>query len=102
MIPLNDYKPEKIIIRMPNWIGDLIMTTPILTDVRRAYPSAHITAMCRTPISDLLKEDLDIDELFCFSKANGFGRRSEKRNVIEKLQNGNYDLGILLTHWFSS
>jgi heptosyltransferase II len=102
MIPLNDYKPEKIVIRMPNWIGDLIMTTPILTDVRRAYPSAHITAMCRTPISDLLKEDLDIDELFCFSKASGFGRRSEKRNVIEKLQNGNYDLGILLTHWFSS
>jgi heptosyltransferase-2 len=102
MIPLIDYKPTKIIIRMPNWIGDLVMATPILTDVRKAYPNAHITAMCRTPICDLLKEDLDIDELFCFSKVKTFGRRSEKRDIIEKIRKGTYDLGILLTHSFSS
>jgi len=102
MIPLTDYKPEKIIIRMPNWIGDLVMATPILTDVRKAFPNAHITALCRTPISDLLKEDLDIDELFCFSKASGFDRRSERRGIVEKIRRGNYDLGILLTHSFSS
>jgi heptosyltransferase-2 len=102
MIPLIDYKPEKILIRMPNWIGDLVMATPILTDVRKAYPNAHITAMCRTPICELLKEDLDIDELFCFSKASGFGRRSERRDIVEKIRAGKYDLGILLTHSFSS
>lgn len=87
---------------MPNWIGDLVMATPILTDVRKAYPNAHITAMCRTPICELLKEDLDIDELFCFSKASGFGRRSERRDIVEKIRAGKYDLGILLTHSFSS
>lgn len=102
MNPLIDLKPSKIIIRMPNWIGDLVMATPILTDVRKAFPAAHITAMCRTPISDLLKEDLDIDELFCFSKVNSFGRRSEQRDIIEKIRRGTYDLGILLTHSFSS
>jgi heptosyltransferase-2 len=102
MIPLKDLKPEKIIIRMPNWIGDLVMATPILTDVRKAFPNAHITAMSRSPICDLLKEDRDIDELFCFSKVSSFGRRSEKRDIIEKLRRGKYDLGILLTHSFSS
>ena len=80
----------------------MVMATPILTDVRKAFPSAHITAMCRTPICDLLKEDLDIDELFCFSKPNSFGRRNEKRDIIEKIRDGQYDLGILLTHSFSS
>jgi heptosyltransferase-2 len=102
MIPLIDYKPTKIIIRMPNWIGDMVMATPILTDVRKAFPDAHITAMCRTPLSDLLKEDLDIDELFFFSKVNSFGRRSEQRDIIEKIRKGTYDLGILLTQSFSS
>ncbi len=102
MIPLKEYKPEKIIIRMPNWIGDLVMATPILTDIRKAYPNAHITAMSRSPICDLLREDRDIDELFCFSKVNSFGRRDELRDIIEKLRRGNYDLGILLTHSFSS
>lgn len=102
MEALDRYQPEKIIVRMPNWIGDLVMATPVLTDLRKAYPKAHITAMCRTPISDLLREDLDIDELFCFSKTNRFGRRSDKRDVIEKMRRGNYDLGVLLTHSFSS
>lgn len=87
---------------MPNWIGDLVMATPVLSDLRKTYPKAHITAMCRTPISDLLREDRDIDELFSFSKGNKFGRRSEQRDIVEKLKKGNYDLGILLTHSFSS
>lgn len=93
---------EKIIIRMPNWIGDLVMATPILTDVRKAFPRAHITAMSLSPICDLLSEDKDIDELFCFNKVNAFGRRSEKKDLIEKIRQGNFDLGILLTHSFSS
>lgn len=87
---------------MPNWIGDLVMATPILTDIRQAFPHAHITSMSLSPICDLLREDRDIDELFCFSKASRFGRRCEKRDIIEKLRRGKYDLGILLTHSFSS
>lgn len=102
MHSLQEYKPKNIIVRMPNWIGDLVMATPVLTDLRRAYPDARITAMARSPLCDLLQEDPEIDELFCFSKASGFSRRNEKRNIIEKLRKGKYDLGILLTHSFSS
>jgi heptosyltransferase II len=102
MESLHSFTPQNIIVRMPNWIGDLVMATPILSDLRHAYPEAHITAMCRSPICELLKEDPEINELFCFSKASGFGRRIERRNIIEKLRKGNYDLGILLTHSFSS
>ena len=99
---LKDFQPKNIIVRMPNWVGDLVMATPILTDVRRMYPAARITAMCRSPYGDLLKEDPEIDEIFCFSKASSFGRRCDTRNVIEKLRKGKYDLGLLLTHSFSS
>ncbi|MBS0607278.1 MAG: lipopolysaccharide heptosyltransferase II [Verrucomicrobia bacterium] len=102
MQTLERLEPQNIIVRMPNWIGDLVMATPILTDLRKAYPKARITAMCRSPICELLRQDPEIDELFCFSKATGFGRRSEKKNIIEKLRKGQYDLGILLTHSFSS
>ncbi len=102
MESLRSFKPRNIIVRMPNWIGDLVMATPILSDLRKAYPEARITAMCRSPICELLKEDPEIDELFCFSKTNGFGRRSGRRSVIEKLRKGEYDLGILLTHSLSS
>ncbi len=102
MNQLKNFKPKNIIVRMPNWVGDLVMATPILSDLRRAYPDAEITAMARYPICELLQEDPELNELFCFSKGSSFGRRISKRNVIEKLRKGKYDLGILLTHSFSS
>jgi heptosyltransferase-2 len=92
-----------IIIRMPNWIGDLVMATPILADVRTKFPSASITAMCQRPLSDLLTKDPSINEIFCFTKpANGFLRRDDLRDIISKIAVGKYDIGILLTNSFSS
>ncbi len=93
---------RNIIVRMPNWIGDMVMATPVLSELRKAYPNARITAMCRAPICDLLKEDPEVDELFCFSKTSSFSRRSDKKNIVEKVRHGKYDLGVLLTHSLSS
>jgi len=88
---------------MPNWIGDLVMATPVLTDLRAAFPKASITAMSRTPLCELLKEDASIDELFCFTKPpNKFLRRQEKRNIIAKIAAGKFDTALLLTNSFSS
>lgn len=94
---------ESIIVRMPNWVGDLVMATPILTDLRNAFPKASITAMCRYPICELLRFDDAIDELYCFhNPKNLFLKRDERRNVVAKIQAGKFDLGILLTNSFSS
>ncbi len=102
METLKDYKPKNIIIRMPNWIGDLVMATPLIADLKKAFPSARITAMVLEKIGHLLEVDPSIDELFFFSKTKGFIRRIKEKNVVEKLKVGNYDLGILATNSFSS
>lgn len=94
---------ETIIVRMPNWVGDVVMATPILTDLRHAFPKASITAMCRFPIAELLSEDKAIDELFSFHKSgNQFSKREEKRDIISKIQAGKFAIGILLPNSFSS
>ena len=88
---------------MPNWIGDLVMATPVLTDLRKKFPTSSITAMCRRPISELLAKDASIDELFSFQRPSSeFLRRDEKRNIIGKIEAGKFDVGILLTNSFSS
>lgn len=100
---LMPHEPKNILVRMPNWIGDLVMATPVLTDLRAAFPKATITAMCRTPIAELLKLDASIDELFCFTRPpNKFLRREEHRNIIAKIEAGKFDTAILLTNSFSS
>lgn len=95
--------PQNILVRMPNWIGDLVMATPVLFDLRQKFPKAEITAMCRAPLSELLEEDDAIDELYSFQRpSNGFLRREERRDIIAKIEAGKYDVGILLTNSFSS
>lgn len=35
---------ERLSIRLPNWLGDTIMATPLLTSVRAAFPDARVLA----------------------------------------------------------
>ncbi len=97
------FSPKNILIRMPNWLGDVVMATPIIYDVKKAFPQARLTAMCPAPFCPLLQEDPHLDELFCFHKDDGsFFRREAQGNIIDKLVQGEYDLGILLTNSFRS
>lgn len=103
MQDLKCLQPKKILVRMPNWIGDLVMATVVLEDLKKAYPQAELTAMCRVPLAELLKYNPYVDEVYSFHKGRGiFLRRESQRNVVRKLHTGNYDLGILLTNSLSS
>lgn len=94
--------PKNIIVRMPNWLGDLVMATPILADLRTSWPKAKITAMGQSNVGGLLKNDPNIDELFLFKRPSGWAHRKQYRDILGPLQHGCYDLGILLTNSFSS
>jgi len=96
------FSPENIIVRMPNWLGDLVMATPVLADLRHFWPQAKITAMCQGGLGDILEHDPHIDEVLKFKKPNGWLHRSMHATIQSTLAQGHYDLGILLTHSFSS
>jgi heptosyltransferase-2 len=102
MKSLENLDPKSIIVRMPNWLGDLVMATPVLADLRERYPRAEITVMCQDNVAPLLENDPAVDELFCVSRGKGFIRRIGERNIVAKLKSGTHDLGILLTNSFSS
>ena len=80
----------------------LVMATPVLADLRRCFPDAEITAMCVSPISDLLREDRRSMNFLFFPPSQRFYSRRDLRDIIGKLKTGKYDLGILLTNSFSS
>lgn len=94
--------PKNILIRMPNWLGDLVMATPIIQDVRNKWPDAIITAMCQSHGGDLLKHDPHLNEIYQFKKPSGWIHRSQHLDIIDNLKKGEYNLGILLTNSFSS
>ncbi|MEI8365774.1 MAG: lipopolysaccharide heptosyltransferase II [Parachlamydiaceae bacterium] len=94
--------PKNIIVKMPNWLGDLVMATPILHDLRTKWPEASITAMCQSNVAALLQHDPHITEIYRYKKPSGWIHRAQHLNIIKTLRKGEYDLGVLLTNSFSS
>lgn len=87
---------------MPNWLGDLVMGTPVLHDLRNRYPHAVITAMCQSNVAGLLEQNPHVDEIYSYKRPSGWIHRPGHLEIMEALRKGNYDLGILLTNSFSS
>ncbi len=61
-----------------------------------------MTAMCQGGVGSLLIGNPHLNEIYTFSRPNEFLRRVANRDLIERLRQGKYDLGILLPNSFSS
>ncbi|MGM0439781.1 MAG: lipopolysaccharide heptosyltransferase II [Chlamydiota bacterium] len=89
---------KKIIVRMPNWLGDAVMATPVLEGLHRQWPKAEITALSRGAGYRLLEGNPYITDNITFSPDKALS----KQQVVEHLKDSSYDLGVLLTNSFSS
>ncbi|GEM_PF-1866115 len=54
---------KKILLFRPDHIGDLLLTTPALYALRKAYPEAHLSILVGSWAAALLKGNPDIDEI---------------------------------------
>ncbi len=41
---MNESAVRRIYVRLPNWVGDVVLATPFLTALRKAYPGAEVVA----------------------------------------------------------
>lgn len=48
-------KKPRILIRLPNWLGDVVMALPVVRGIQNKYPDAEITLLGLPQFSDLLK-----------------------------------------------
>lgn len=94
--------PNHIIVRMPNWLGDLVMATPILADLRRHWPNTKITAMCQGALGAVIQEDPHVNHLFQFKRPSGWFDHQNRKNILSSLKREKYEMGLLLTNSFSS
>lgn len=47
---------KRIVIRMPNWLGDAVMAIPAAAAVRAAYPSAHLAIAAIPAVAPMFAE----------------------------------------------
>lgn len=86
--------PQRIVVRVPNWIGDAVMSTPALIFLKKLYPDAHITVLAKEWVRDVFEFNPAVDEIITLK--NGY------RENAQVLKEKKFDEGILFTNSFSS
>lgn len=93
---------ERVLIRVPNWLGDAVMAIPALHALRAAFPKAHVAVDARPGIAPLFDSVSVVDEVHVCSASGGFRNLREKCAHAGVLRREKFDTGILLTNSFST
>ena len=54
---------RRLVVRAPNWVGDVVLSLPALRDLRRAFPAARISMLARPWVADLYRAVTEVDEV---------------------------------------
>jgi len=84
--------PERLLVRAPNWIGDVVLSLPALRDLKRNFPRARLAVLARPWVARLYEAIHEVDEI-----VESRGLRADARAL-----RGRFDAGVLFTNSFGS
>lgn len=85
----------RMVVIMPNWLGDGVMATPFLRALRATYPRAYIAALRLPLIMPVLAGLTIIDEAHEY-------RHQEEKAALEWLRAGRFEVAYILPNSFRS
>lgn len=93
---------SRILVSIPNWVGDVVMATPALRAIRRRFGDARITHLMRPYVAEVLAGTSFGDESVFWPTAPQPHGLAAHLGLIRELRRGPFDLAILLTNSFRS
>jgi heptosyltransferase-2 len=79
----------KIVIYQTAFLGDLILTTPLIASIKSIYPESELHVIAKPFGKDVLKNNPYVDKLIIFDK-----KKDSTFNLIKNLRKEKYDIAI--------
>lgn len=93
-------RPDKlsnILIRVPNWLGDTMMSTAAVKEVQALYPQARVSILAKAVFSTFWKDFPGVEEVIPLEKGfSGFWR------TVSSIQQKEFNAALILPTSFSS
>ncbi|HWP56346.1 MAG TPA: lipopolysaccharide heptosyltransferase II [Candidatus Acidoferrales bacterium] len=75
---------EKILIVQTSFLGDLVLSAPLIAEVKRRFPHGHLAVLCRAGLEGLLEGNLEVDEVLGYDKRGGLGGLWRKAQELRR------------------
>ena len=89
-------------IVLPNWVGDVVMATPVLAAIRSQLGQARITFLMRAYVREIVDGAGWADDEIHWPSGKGLGREAAIWSLSARLRSERYDAACLLTNSFRS
>jgi len=93
---------QRVLVVVPNWVGDVVLATPALRAIRERFAAARITYLMRRYVSEVLAGAGWHDHEMYWSDRRGLAREWENRRLLARVRREGFDLALLLTNSFRS
>jgi len=81
---------KAVLVSRLRFMGDVILTTPLLSVLRRHFPDARIGYLAEKPYHELLEHHPDVDELFAFKRGDDRGQAA----LVRSMRRHKWDVAI--------
>ncbi|HSQ18984.1 MAG TPA: lipopolysaccharide heptosyltransferase II, partial [Blastocatellia bacterium] len=93
--------PAKVLIRVPNWVGDAVMALPALRELRRIFAGSQLTLAGRSWVLGLFEDEKLADRLIPLTDPSGrFGHAAGFISEARRFRGEQFDCAVLLTNSF--
>jgi heptosyltransferase-2 len=94
---------KRVMVRLPNWVGDAVIAVPALGELRRILAHAHITFVARPWVSGLFDGEGLADAVIPVDDARGPGESAKQFiRARRRLGGERFDLAVLLQNAFGA
>lgn len=98
----NKFKPKKILIRAANWVGDAIMTTPVIRAIRKNFPEAHISILAKPWVAPVFENNQYIDKIIIYDAVARHKKGVGTIRLCRDLRKYKFDFTILMQNAFEA
>src|SRR3989442_6383524 len=85
--------PERILVLKLRYVGDVLLTTPVLSRVRDRFPKAHLDMLVNPGTDDRVRDHPALDEVLVLERGN----LARQWRFVRDLRRQRFDLVIDLT-----
>ena len=101
-IRLKDSSRSKILIRAANWVGDAIMTTPVIRGVRKNFPKANISILAKPWVIPVYENNPYIDDIIVYQNNTRHKKGIGTLRLSKDIKSYDFDLAFLLQNAFEA